>query len=233
MCDADGCLFPSEDPAYEASIAVTNALLAELGVSARYTAGEVRAQFTGHNFRTSSERLAERHNATLRPQVLDRWVAAERGVVTQHLAKELRPDPGVLGPLAALARQYTLAVVSSSARVRVDACLEATAGSPYFDRACRFSAEDSLPVPTSKPDPAIYAHAAAVLGVAGKEALAIEDSPVGVRSAVAAGIPVVGLLEFVPPGERAHREADLRSAGATAVLESWSELATALAPVHS
>ena len=36
LCDADGCLFPSEEPAFVASAKVTNDLLADLGVEKRF-----------------------------------------------------------------------------------------------------------------------------------------------------------------------------------------------------
>jgi beta-phosphoglucomutase-like phosphatase (HAD superfamily) len=88
----------------------------------------------------------------------------------------------------------------------------------------RFSAEDSLPVPTSKPDPAVYAFAGRQLGVAGADAVAIEDSTTGARSAVAAGFPVVGNLTFVPEEARAGRAADLRAVGAGELVSSWDEV---------
>jgi beta-phosphoglucomutase-like phosphatase (HAD superfamily) len=65
--------------------------------------------------------------------------------------------------------------------------------------------------------------------VAGEEALAIEDSVSGVRSAVAAGFPVVALLQFVPEPERPARTEAVRAAGAADVLDSWRELSALLA----
>ncbi|HEX8207378.1 MAG TPA: HAD family phosphatase, partial [Solirubrobacteraceae bacterium] len=141
-----------------------------------------------------------------------------------HLGSVLTPDPDVIEPLTALAERFALAVVSSSALERLDACFEATGLAELFPPAVRFSAEDSLPVPTSKPDPAVYLHAGERLGVTGGEALAIEDSPTGARSAVAAGFPVVGNVLFVPDGERAEREEALRAAGVESIVESWAEL---------
>jgi beta-phosphoglucomutase-like phosphatase (HAD superfamily) len=88
----------------------------------------------------------------------------------------------------------------------------------------RYSAEDSLPQPTSKPDPAVYAHAGVELGVAGGEALAVEDAASGVLSAVGAGFAVVGNLLFVPPDEREDRAAALLAAGALAIVADWWEL---------
>jgi HAD superfamily hydrolase (TIGR01509 family) len=49
-----------------------------------------------------------------------------------------------------------------------------------------------------KPDPEAYRTAAARLGVAPADCLALEDSPAGVASAEAAGVPVIGVPHVVP-----------------------------------
>jgi len=144
--------------------------------------------------------------------------------VTAQLARVLSPNPEVLEPLTTLARRFRLAAVSSSATARLDACFRATGLAGLFPEDVRFSAEDSLAVPASKPDPAIYRLAGSALGIHGSRALAIEDAPAGVRSAVGAGFPVVGNLIFVPPGEREARAAELGEAGAGGVVSSWWEL---------
>jgi beta-phosphoglucomutase-like phosphatase (HAD superfamily) len=149
-------------------------------------------------------------------------------VVTDHLRKVLKPDPAVAEPVSSLAAHYRLAVVSSSASSRVSACLSATGLDPLFADDVRFSAEDSLPRPESKPSPAVYELAAARLGVEPDRAVAVEDSVPGVQSALAAGHPVIGNLQFVPVGERSQRRAELLAAGAGVVVESWSEVAAAL-----
>jgi beta-phosphoglucomutase-like phosphatase (HAD superfamily) len=56
----------------------------------------------------------------------------------------------------------------------------------------------------------------------------VEDAAVGARSAVAAGFPTVGNLQFVPPGEVEARVTALREAGVCAVVPSWSHLAELL-----
>jgi len=228
LCDADGCLFPSEEPAFEASAGVTNRLLADLGATRRFTPDALRAFALGRNFRATATALAAEAGRVLDPDDMERRVAQERDEVVAHLARVLRPDPDVAGPLAALARRFRLAVVSSSALARLDACFRATALDGLLPAAVRFSAEDSLPAPRSKPDPAVYRHAGERLGVDGAEAMAVEDSGTGTRSAVAAGFPTVGMLQFVPPAERAARAEALREAGAIAVLPSWAALAAAL-----
>lgn len=253
LCDADGNLFPSEEPAYEASADVTNALLTALGADVAYSPEELRLQHTGKNFRTTAVDLCLLHGLDVdaalvdgRPvgaapgfrgearggpilttAMLEHWVEVEKRMVTRHLAKALRPDPSVRGVLASLADRYTLALVSSSALARVDACLVASSLVEFFPPEVRFSAEDSLTPPASKPDPAVYRLAGERLRCRGPEALAVEDSVSGALSSIAAGFPTVGNLQFVPEAERRDRAAALESVGVLAVLHSWTEIAEA------
>jgi beta-phosphoglucomutase-like phosphatase (HAD superfamily) len=129
-----------------------------------------------------------------------------------------------------LAQTYELAAVSSSALGRLEASFTAAGLADLVPADRRFSAEDSLPAPTSKPDPAVYVFACGRLGVDPAHALAIEDSVAGVGSAVAAGIPTVGNVQFVQAGEREERRAALEAAGVAAVVESWIELEAMLQP---
>jgi HAD superfamily hydrolase (TIGR01509 family) len=253
LCDADDNLFPSEAPAFDASTEVTNGFLARFGVRAPLSAEELRKQATGKNFRSTAIDLAvlcevpiEQTLVRGRPAALiasdsdaasgralcadelEQWVRQEREQVTAHLATTLKPDPEVLAPLQALASRYALAAVSSSASKRLDACFTATGLDPLIPAALRFSAEDSLPVPTSKPDPAVYLHTGQVMGVDAHQGLAIEDSVAGVTSAVAAGYLTVGNVMFVPADERRCRTAALIDAGAVAITHSWRALADVL-----
>jgi beta-phosphoglucomutase-like phosphatase (HAD superfamily) len=148
--------------------------------------------------------------------------------VTAHLRTALAPDPEVIDALTRLSGRFALAAVSSSAEARLEACFRATGLAGFFPPARRFSAEDSLPRPTSKPDPAIYRHALARMGVDAGRALAIEDAAPGVEAAVGAGCPTIGHLAFVPPPERPGRQEALAAAGAAAVTTSWRELADVL-----
>jgi HAD superfamily hydrolase (TIGR01509 family) len=229
LCDADGNLFPSEEPAFVASAEVTNRFLAELGDARRYTPEELRLATTGMNFRTTSTRLAAEAG---RPGVdVEPWVAEEKRAVTAYLGEHLRPHEPTTAALSALATPLRLAAVSSSALARLAACFTATGLDGLIPPDQRFSAEDSLPVPTSKPDPAVYLYACEHLGIAPAAGLAVEDSVPGALSAVRAGCPTVGNLLFVQPAERTDREAALREAGVLTVVSSWQELADLLLPV--
>ena len=244
LCDADGNLFPSEEPAFVASMDVTNDFLAEHGVDRRYTAEELRIATTGLTFRSTAIALAVEHGVSVAEDLLppgavatatgsgtlldadsmQRWVEVEAAAVTAHLRTALKTDPEVLEPLTAIGRVYDVAAVSSSADGRIAACFEVTGLAGFFPPERRFSAEDSLPRPTSKPDPAIYLFAGERLGLGPGEAVAVEDSIPGATSAVRAGWPTIGNLQFVAPDERAEREAALLDAGVLTVVSSWSDV---------
>nr|WP_293052870.1 hypothetical protein [Mycobacterium sp.] len=137
LCDADDNLFPSEEPAFAASVEVTNRFLARFGVTAPLSAEELRRRAAGKNFRSTAidlavlcdvpieqtlahgrpaARVASPDDAAtgrvLRADELEQWVRQERDQVTAHLAATLRPNPGVLAPLKALASRYTLAAAT-------------------------------------------------------------------------------------------------------------------------
>jgi HAD superfamily hydrolase (TIGR01509 family) len=229
LCDADGTLFPSEEPAYAASADVMNRFLAEVGSEREHTPSELQAMTNGKNFRAAAQELVRGYGRDLAARDLDRWVGEEKDVVTAHLRAVLKPDPEVRDPLLALSRRLVPAAVTSSASSRLDACLEVTDLAELFHPGRRFSAEDSLPVPTSKPDPAVYALAGRELGVTPDEAVAVEDSINGALSAVAAGFPTIGTVQFVPPAERAARTQALQDAGVVLVVSSWAEVRDLLA----
>src|SRR3954465_1329220 len=89
LCDADGNLFPSEEPAFDASVEVTNAFLASIGSRCRFPAGELRQAATGTNFRTPALRLAAEEGVT--DVDVEPWVLEEKRSVSAHLARTLRP----------------------------------------------------------------------------------------------------------------------------------------------
>jgi fructuronate reductase/mannitol 2-dehydrogenase len=245
LCDADGNLFPSEEPAFVASADVTNRFLRTYGIDRSYEAEELRLATTGMNFRSTAVALAVEHGVALdaqladgRPdaeqaaagdddrrvltaQELDDWVQEERRAVAAYLGEVLQRDDAVAEPLARMAERLGLAAVSSSATARLRASFDATGLGGLFPPDRTFSAEDSLPRPTSKPDPAVYLFACERLGVAPADTVAVEDSVPGARSAVAAGCQTLGNVAFVAEEEREERIAQLREVGVVAVVHGW------------
>jgi beta-phosphoglucomutase-like phosphatase (HAD superfamily) len=228
LCDADGNLFPSEEPAFDASVTVVNDLMRTLESTDRFTADALREATTGQNFRHTAGALASSLGRDLKPAELEQWVSRERREVTSHLAASLTPNRSVTAALTRLQPRFALSVVSSSALARVRTCMSVCGLSSFFERDHVFSAEDSLPVARSKPHPDIYLHALAELQIKADHALAIEDSVPGVQSAVAAGIPVLGNVVFVSGSQRTERSRQLRDAGAMDVFDSWEKIADRL-----
>ena len=122
-------------------------------------------------------------------------------------------DPGAVGrvavaPVVALARaarQYTrrTALVTTTDRRNADLVLGALGLAGAFDIVV--TADD---VGAVKPDPESYRQAAARAGVAPSDMLTIEDSPAGIRGALAAGVPV---LATPSPHTLAHVDAMVAS----------------------
>jgi FMN phosphatase YigB (HAD superfamily) len=95
LCDADGTLFPSEEPAFEASATVTNTFLQHLGAARRFTPAELQAMTNGKNFRASATELAAAYGRELDDDALEGWVADEKEAVTRHLRTVLEYDEGL------------------------------------------------------------------------------------------------------------------------------------------
>jgi beta-phosphoglucomutase len=122
-------------------------------------------------------------------------IADEKEELFRSLLKDrARAIAGVAGLVDwAAARHLLLGVVSNAPPGNISAVLKALGLEGRFDveigggMAAR-----------GKPDPAPYFEALARLGVPADRAVAFEDSPLGVRSAVAAGIATVGLTTTQP-----------------------------------
>jgi HAD superfamily hydrolase (TIGR01509 family) len=130
---------------------------------------------------------AERHSAL---------VDARQQLYEQSLRGEsLEPTPGLLGFLEQLSRAgIPRALVTSALPPSVSIILG------KLDLIHRFDAVvTAVDVKHGKPHPEPYQTAAARLGVACTRCLIVEDAPVGVDAAVAAGATCLGLSTTVPP----------------------------------
>jgi HAD superfamily hydrolase (TIGR01509 family) len=126
---------------------------------------------------------------------------------------ELPLLPGAVDAVQRLAARWPLGLASSSNRPLIDRALEAAGLSQLF-RATVSSEE----VARGKPAPDVYLEAARRIGVDPADAVAVEDSHNGIRSAKAAGMGVVAIPNHrFPPGEEALADADV-------VLDSLTEL---------
>lgn len=110
------------------------------------------------------------------------------GATLQRFRQELRANAHVAYALSWLRGPKCVASSSSFDRIRLS--LETTDLIRYFDPFL-FSATE---VPNGKPAPDLFLMAAAKMHVDPRECIVVEDSPVGVAAAVAAGMTAVGFV---------------------------------------
>ena len=114
----------------------------------------------------------------------------------------VEPKPGIYELLDYLdANHIPTAITSSSPADRIKSYLEPLNLYHRFQKIC-----SGHEVPKGKPEPDIYLHGAARLGVKPEECLALEDSPAGILSACRAGcLPVLIPDQDIPGDETLQR----------------------------
>ncbi|MEU2788433.1 HAD family hydrolase [Streptomyces sp. NPDC007100] len=141
--------------------------------------------------------------------------------VFEAFERELEPVAGVdevLGKLTADGTPYCVASSGSHERIRVGH--RKTGLEEWFEEEWIFSSQD---VGKGKPAPDLFLHAAREMGVAPERCAVIEDSPLGVQAAAAAGMDVYGFTAMTPAEK-------LTAAGAvTGLFASMAELPQLLA----
>src|ERR1044072_2580169 len=120
--------------------------------------------------------------------------------------RELEPvarAPALLNGLRADGIPYCVASSGSHERIRV--ALRKTGLYDFFGEDRIFSSED---VGRGKPAPDLFLHAASRMGATPGQCAVVEDSPLGVRAALAAGMDAYGYTAMTPvdrlPGALAH-----------------------------
>ncbi|MER6530632.1 HAD family hydrolase [Streptomyces sp. NPDC001508] len=111
--------------------------------------------------------------------------------------RELKPVSGVVGVLEKLAADgvpYCVASSGSHERIRVGH--RTTGLDRWFEDSRIFSSQD---VGRGKPAPDLFLYAAEQMGIAPQRCVVVEDSPLGVQAAVAAGMDVYGFTAMTPP----------------------------------
>lgn len=177
-------------------------------VVARYFIGRRPADIFEEVEIASGRRLPEDFGATVREAILTRFREDLRA--TPHAAQALS---WIRGPKC---------VASSSSLVRIRVTLE-TADLIRFFEPYLFSASQ---VKRGKPAPDLFLHAAARMGADPKACIVVEDSPVGVSAAVAAGMRAIGFVGGSHAGSRLGDH--LLSLGASAVISDMRALKTAI-----
>lgn len=206
--DCDGVLVDSE----MLSAGVLMDMMAEVGLP--ITPEIFRSDFLGRSFAAAAARAEQRFGRALP----DDFQLQYRERLLRKMRSELRAMDGVLDVLEKLRVPFCLATGSSPQRMALS--LE-VAG---LDRCFANRSYTASEVAHGKPEPDLFLHAAARMGVDPAHCLVIEDSEMGVRAGLAAGMPVwhfaggahvkagYRLPDDVVPDRVVHGMAELRDA---------------------
>ncbi|WP_430379715.1 HAD family hydrolase [Streptomyces sp. B1-3] len=201
--DNDGVLVDSE-PISNRHLA---AYLTELGHTTSYE-DSIR-DYMGSAMHRIHELVLERSGERLPADFDDVFHAR----VFAAFERELEAVAGVAGVLEKLVADgvpYCVASSGSHARIRVGH--RAAGLDRWFDDARIFSSED---VGRGKPAPDLFLYAAERMGVEPRRCVVVEDSPLGVQAANAAGMDVYGFTAMTPAE---------KLVGATQLFSSMGEL---------
>ena len=188
LFDCDGVLVDSERVAVECIVEF----------AARHGAGfgfdEALERFTGARMADTLRDIEERGKCKLP----DGFEENLRAYMAAEFESRLEPMDGAAALVEALDVPYC--VVSNGPRSKMEVTLRVTGLLEHFAGRIVSAYE----VGVWKPDPALFLHAARMLGVAPERCAVVEDSAYGIAAGVAAGMQVFALI----PGERADAAPD-------------------------
>jgi HAD superfamily hydrolase (TIGR01509 family) len=206
--DFDGVIVDSE--------ALANSVLAEVLTERGFpvSAEESIARYCGLRWSDCHSKIEQESGLVFDSDELG---AAVDSAVAARTAE--MPAIDGIEPFLKSQRHRLLAIASSSETWWLEQTLKRLGLDSFFgDRL--FSAGG---FPRGKPHPDIYLHAAEQLGVAPGSCLVVEDHPVGVAAAAAAGMTVIALL--AASHIREGHEEKVRAAGAHHVARTYAEVA--------
>jgi len=210
--DCDGVLVDSERVANEVFARVLDEVC-----GLQFTLDDMFDTFVGHS-RAQCLQKIEAMIGVPPPAELDLRYQRD---INEALEKTVQAIDGIETVLEALS--LPCCVASSGSHDKMKMTLGKTGLMRFFDGNI-FSTSD---VARGKPHPDIYLHAALAMGAADPaRCLVVEDSPIGVTGAVAAGMRVFGFAELMP----AHR---LQASGAHQVFERMRDLPDLINAYHS
>lgn len=184
LFDCDGTLVDSEP------LLADEMASALSGIGLPFLSSEYIGEFRGTRFRHIVAELQRRHGQVDTDE-LTVMEGEMRRRLMHRLETELTPLPGVSEALAALSG-YSMAVVSNGAEAKVRTSLASSGLAEHFgDRIY-----SGYTARCWKPDPSLFLYAADLMGHAPDDCVAIDDSIVGVKAALAAGMTVVHLNRY-------------------------------------
>lgn len=203
ILDMDGVIVDSE-PLHEAA---QDVVFAEYALDIPF---DEYARFKGRPERDVFQYVLDRYDVT-RSIDLEAIIARKHHEYRARLSS-VQPVAGAMAFIQSLAGRIPLALTTSSAVTDQQMVFELLQLGTYFDAV--ITADD---VTQAKPHPEPYLRTLSQLGANASETLVIEDSLLGVESALGAGCVVAGLVGTFPADA-------LAAAGAHFVISSFDEL---------
>jgi HAD superfamily hydrolase (TIGR01509 family) len=201
--DCDGVLVDSERVANEVFARVLDEVC-----GLKFTLDDMFDTFVGHS---RAQCLQKIENMIGEPPPAELDLRYQRDI-NEALERTVQAIDGIEIVLGSLSLPYCVA--SSGSHDKMKMTLGKTELMHFFDGNIFSTSE----VERGKPHPDIYLHAARSMGIDDPARCAVvEDSPIGVTGAVAAGMQVFGFAELMP-AERLHQ------AGAHRVFERMPDL---------
>lgn len=133
------------------------------------------------------------------PQPIEELIALKQNRLIEMLLEKKPIFPGVIPLLEMLSQRYPLGLASGSVNAVIDQVLAMGNVRRFFKVA--LSVQN---VARPKPHPDVFLRAAELLGVPPVECAAIEDSAVGARAALDAGMEVIAITNTLPAEQLGH-----------------------------
>lgn len=182
--DCDGVLVDSERLAVRTEVEILGSLGWHL------TEAEVVERFVGRSAQYMHTQIEQRLGRPVH------WEAEFESRYREVFERELRPVEGIFDALRGI--DALCCVASSGTHAKIRFSLGLTGLLEHFEGRI-FSAQD---VARGKPEPDLFLHAAHRLAVVPDACAVVEDSPVGIEAALAAGMHAFAFAGGVVPVER-------------------------------
>lgn len=203
--DCDGVLVDSERLAHR----ISSEQCAKLGINIGFE------ELLGKTVKDVVSIIGAKIQREVPPEWIYEWAMA----TANCFVCELKPISGIQRLLGALQQKgHLIGVASQSQPPRLQLSLHVTGLAPYFAERVYSASQVAHP----KPAPDIFLHAAASMGVDPQTCIVVEDSALGAKAAVAAGMKVYGYAAE-------NNDEKLRAAGAE-IIHSMDELLAIFAP---
>jgi beta-phosphoglucomutase family hydrolase len=163
------------------------------------------------NGRTNKDVIEYIYQRQMDDEEAMKYAQEKEAIYRKLYAPHIKPVEGLLELLEKLrSLSIPMAIATSGIQVNIDFLFEHIPIRSYFDVIV-----NSAHITKGKPDPEIYIKTAELLKVSPADCLVFEDAIVGINSAKAAGMKVVGVLTT-------HTAAEL--SGADVLIKDFSEM---------